>query len=111
MLIYNVTINVDEAIHDDWLSWMLDQHIPEVLATGKFIKALMTQVLVKEELGGVTYSVQYTCRSRESLERYYAEDAQRLRQETSRRFGNRLGAFRTELKVVREISAETQNGG
>ncbi len=109
MLIYNVTINVDEAIHDDWLSWMLDQHIPEVLATGKFTKALMTQVLVKEDMGGITYSVQYSCRSRESLERYYAEDAPGLREKTSKRFGNRLGAFRTELKVVRELSAGTPN--
>lgn len=110
MLIYNVTMHVDEAIHDAWLTWMLDQHIPEVLATGKFTKALMTQVLVQEDPGGITYSVQYSCLSREALERYYAEDAPRLREETSRRFGNRLGAFRTELQVVSEISAGTKNG-
>ena len=60
MIIYNVTINVDESIHDEWISWMQEVHIPEVLATGKFMKALMSRVLVKEDLGGVTYSVQYT---------------------------------------------------
>ena len=45
MYIYNVTLNVDESIHDEWLQWMSDIHIPEVLRTGKFTKALLSQVL------------------------------------------------------------------
>ncbi len=71
MYIYNVTINVDESIHDSWMTWMQDIHIPEVLATGKFTKALMSEVLVKEDLGGITYSIQYTCASKEILLHYY----------------------------------------
>ena len=109
MLIYNVTIHVDASVHEDWLKWMQERHIPDVLATGKFTRALMTRVLVKEDLGGPTYSVQFSCASRESLERYYAEDAEGLREESHRLFGNHLGSFRTELQVIREIVANTQN--
>ena len=54
MYIYNVTINVDETIHDEWLVWMTEIHIPNVLSTGKFIKAILSQVLVKEDMGGIT---------------------------------------------------------
>lgn len=105
MIIYNVTINVDESIHDEWFNWMQEIHIPEVLSTGKFIKALMSQVLVKEDLGGITYSIQYTSDSKEALVKYYQEDAQRLRDVVFKKFGNKFGAFRTEMKIVREFIA------
>lgn len=105
MIIYNVTINVDESIHEEWINWMQETHIPEVLSTGKFTKALMSQVLVKEDLGGITYSVQYTCDSKDALMKYYQEDAQRLRDEVFKKFGNKFGAFRTEMKIVREFIA------
>ena len=55
MLIYNVTINIDDTVHDEWLLWMKDKHIPDMLATGKFSHAKMTKVLVEEDLGGTTY--------------------------------------------------------
>lgn len=103
MYIYNVTINVDESIHDEWLSWMREIHIPEVLATGKFSKALMSQVLVKEDMGGITYSIQYTAGSKETLRLYYTEDASRLRKEVYDKFGNKFGAFRTEMKIIQEF--------
>ncbi len=103
MIIYNVTINVDESIHDEWMKWMTGEHIPEMLKTGKFTRALMTQVLVQEDLGGVTYSIQYSCESRELLEAYYKTDAEKLRHDGFERFGNKFGAFRTELKVVQEF--------
>lgn len=101
MIIYNVTINIDESIKEAWLQWMQEAHIPAMLATGKFSKALMTQVLVKEDLGGYTYSIQYTTDSHETLERYYAEDAQTLRAQ-SKPFEGKFAAFRTELEVISE---------
>ena len=100
MLIYNVTINVEESVKDQWVSWMVKTHIPDVLATGKFLEATMTRVLVDEEMGGITYSVQYKVKNRETLDLYYKNDAERLRNETTKRFGKSLVAFRTELEVV-----------
>lgn len=107
MIIYNVTVNVDESIHDRWMSWMTEKHIPEMLGTGKFVKALMTRVMVQEDLGGVTYSVQYSCLSRELLEEYYEQDAGELQSEGFEIFGNKFGSFRTELQVIREFTPET----
>ncbi|WP_103865364.1 DUF4286 family protein [Aquimarina sp. I32.4] len=101
MHIYNVTINIDETIHDEWLHWMKKEHIPDMLSTGKFTKALMSKVLVDEEMGGLTYSIQYTTKSKEILQKYYDEDANRLRA-TSERFAGKFVAFRTELEIVSE---------
>ncbi len=60
MYIYNVTINIEESVHDEWLQWMQSTHIPDVLATKNFTKAKLTKLLIVEEMGGLTYYVQYT---------------------------------------------------
>ena len=103
MIIYNVTVNVDNSIHDEWLSW-IKEHIPHVLATGKFTEAKLTKVLVEEEMGGTTYSVQYRAKSREDLDSYYENDAERLRGDGLTRFADKMLAFRTELEIVDEYS-------
>ena len=103
MIIYNVTINIAESIHNEWLTW-IKEHIPQVLATGKFTEAKLTKVLVEEEMGGTTYSVQYRAQSRKDLDDYYQQDAERLRQDGLKRFADKMLAFRTELEVIDEYS-------
>ncbi len=103
MIIYNVTSNIDDSIHNQWLLW-IKEHIPQVLATGCFTEAKLTQVLVEEEMGGVTYSVQYRAKSREDLETYYSKHAAALRHEALKLFGDKVLAFRTELEILDEFS-------
>ena len=102
MIIYNVTINIHESVHDQWMQWMQEKHIKDVLATGKFSSARMVKVLVEEEMGGVTYSIQYTTDSKETLNKYYQEDAPRLREEGLKLFADKMLAFRTELELISE---------
>jgi phosphoribosylamine-glycine ligase len=82
--------------------WMQHKHIPEMLATGKFSSARMTRVLIEEEMGGTTYSVQYTTDSKATLEKYYQEDAPALREEGIKLFGDKMLSFRTELELISE---------
>ena len=109
MYIYNVTLNIDQSIHEEWLKW-IHTHIREVLATGKFTSAKLTQVLIEEDMGGITYSVQYTAKTREDLDNYYKEDADRLRVGGMQKFADKMLAFRTELKIINEFfSNEVKN--
>ncbi|MCZ8330214.1 MAG: DUF4286 family protein [Flavobacterium sp.] len=102
MILYNVTINIHESVHDQWMQWMQEKHINDVLATGKFSSARMVKVLIEEEMGGTTYSIQYTTDSKETLQKYYEEDAPKLRDEGYRLFGEKMLAFRTELELISE---------
>ncbi|WP_179337273.1 DUF4286 family protein [Winogradskyella ludwigii] len=104
MIIYNVTLNIDKSIHNEWLVW-IKEHIPQVLATGKFKEAKLTKVLV-EDIETDTYSVQYRAHSREALDSYYAEHAEELRQDGLQRFSDKMLAFRTELEIVDEYSVD-----
>lgn len=104
MIIYNVTSNIDNSVHDQWLIW-IKEHIPQVLSTGCFTEAKLTKVLVDDDQG-TTYSVQYRAKSRESLDEYYSKFADALRQDAVKRFADKVLAFRTELEVIDEYSVK-----
>lgn len=104
MIIYNVTINIDDSVHEEWLEWMMEEHIPQVMETGKFFKAKIVKVLVVEETGS-TYSVQYFADSKEKLAEYYKDHAPALREEGLKRFGDKMLAFRTELEILKEFKS------
>ncbi|MFN8144582.1 MAG: DUF4286 family protein [Bacteroidia bacterium] len=100
MIVYNVTINIDSAVHDEWLKWMQSTHIPEVLKTGMFVKNSMLKVLGDEESGGHTYSVQYFCENMKDFERYEKEYAPALRDKFNVKYKDQFVAFRTLLEVI-----------
>ncbi|MBS1580920.1 MAG: DUF4286 family protein [Bacteroidetes bacterium] len=99
MIIYNVTLNVDLEVHEEWVEWMRTVHIPDVMATGLFLEHRFCRVLADDD-GGVTYAVQYTCTDMATYERYRDEHAPRLQAETQRQYGGRFVAFRTLLETV-----------
>lgn len=98
MIVYNVTINIDEDAHDEWLAWMKDEHIPDVMSTGLFVDGRMFRVLADDQ-GGITYAVQYTTADMAHYERYRDEHAARLQAKTQEKFGGRFAAFRTLLEL------------
>lgn len=99
MIIYNVTVNVDVDVHEQWLEWMKQTHIPEVMATGMFLDNRLCRVLADDE-GGITYAIQYTCADMATYERYRSEHAPRLQAETQKLYAGRFAAFRTLLEVL-----------
>ena len=36
MIVYNVTINLEPNIHEEWVKWMKEKHLSDVMATGMF---------------------------------------------------------------------------
>ena len=102
MIIYNVTTNIHESVHDQWMIWMQHKHIPEMIATGKFTSARLVRVLVEEEMGGVTYSVQFTTDSLATLEKFYQEEDAVFQAEGLKLFGDKMLTFKTELQVISE---------
>ena len=99
MIIYNVTVSVDQDVHEEWVLWMKNSHIPDVMATGLFLNSRLVRVLAEEE-GGITYAVQYTAADMAAYERYKNEHAPRLQAETHKLYGGRFHAFRTLLEVL-----------
>lgn len=99
MIIYSVTVNIDNDVHDEWLQWMKAVHIPDVMSTGLFIENRMMKLLNVED-EGTTYSIQYMLHSMADYEKYQHEFAPRLQAEHSKKYQNKFVAFRTLLEVV-----------
>lgn len=105
-IFYNVTVNVSEDIHDDWLTWLRKEHIPAVLRTGMFLRATLLRVHAFEQ-GGLTYAVQYVSEDMAHYERYLRDFAPALRAETQQRYGDKVVAFRTMLEVMETFVNQT----
>ncbi len=101
MIIYNVTVNIEDEIHSDWISWMKEIHIPEVMNTGYFLDHRMAKVITTQEgETGHTYAIQYTCNSMADLNEYNEKCAKPLQEDHGKRYQGKFVAFRTLLEVV-----------
>ena len=98
MFIYNVTVTLEDSIHHEWLKWMKEVHIPDVMRTGYFVENKLCK-LVTEEME-TTYAIQYTFRTMDDLQKYQKEHAPRLQQEYKEKFKDKFAAFRTILEII-----------
>ncbi len=102
MILYNVTVSIDPAAEQEWLNWMRQTHIPEIMETGCFIEARLSRVHGEED-GGVTYATSYVAETKEKLADYQQQHAPRLQKDHNDRFAGRYAAFRTMLSVIEEF--------
>lgn len=99
-VVYNVTIIIDHSVHDEWLVWMQNEHIPEVMATGKFNAWKMLRILEDHNPDGITYAIQYTAPDLASYLAYQQDCAPALQQKTQNLYGGKFAAFRTLLEEL-----------
>ncbi|BDD00108.1 DUF4286 family protein [Persicobacter psychrovividus] len=101
MIVYNVTISVEEGIEEAWLKWMKEEHMPEVMATGYFedhkIFRLMSHLKQNE---GVTYVCQYFAKSKAILNQYITKSSPALQQKSKAKFGEKALAYRSIMEQV-----------
>ncbi len=65
MILYNVTINVEQSVEQAWLRWMQTEHVLDVLNTKMFVTARIFRLLnVEQSEGTTTYAVQYFAETR-----------------------------------------------
>lgn len=102
MILYNVTVSIDESIHEDWLQWMREVHIPDVMKTGFFLESRISRIHAEEQ-GGLSFAITYLAKSLDDIERYQSEHAPRLQKDHSERYAGKFAAFRTYLELIEEF--------
>lgn len=70
MIIYNVTVKIEHVIANQWLLWLKNVHIPELIATGCFTHATILRLMEVDETDGPTYAIQYHAESKALYNRY-----------------------------------------
>lgn len=75
MIVYEVAATVREDVRDDFERFMIDRHIPDLIATGCFFGAAF------EHAEPGIYRTRYESNSRDDLEQYLYTHAARLREQ------------------------------
>ncbi|WP_316825764.1 DUF4286 family protein [Pedobacter miscanthi] len=99
MFLYNVTLILEDAAAEEWLQWMQDVHIPQVMATGMFVSNRLLKVIDSPN-EGVTYCAQYVAETIDLYNRYQEEFAPALQAELNERYKNRFVAYRSLMEFV-----------
>ena len=95
MIIYEVNLNIEENIFNDYLDW-LKTHIKEMLSFDGFQSARLFRHAEEENQLVVHYEVT----SKEDLNNYFENHAARMREDGINRFGNQFTATRRILNPI-----------
>lgn len=97
MIVYEVNLDVDAAISEEFRVW-LHEHVRAILALPGFLGAEIFQRTDPPAPGAqCSLCVQYRLTDDASLERYLQQDAPRMRADGQARFGGRFSASRRVL--------------
>lgn len=99
-IVYSVTVKPDQDIEQDYLKWLQEEHIQEVVATGCFDEFRLFKVLAEDERDGSSYNIQYTTTEMTRYFDYINIHAPIMRSKGKEKFGDKFHAFRTVLKQL-----------
>ncbi|MCB0543533.1 MAG: DUF4286 family protein [Lewinellaceae bacterium] len=100
MLLYNVTVTIDLDVHEDWVRWMRETHIPDVMTTGMFLSYRMCRLTGHDHADSEIYTMQYLVKDMAHLVRYQEEFAPGLQRQHSERYQGKYAAFRTVMELL-----------
>jgi len=100
MIVYNTTMKIDKDIHDTWMQWMKDEHIPGTLASGLFTGYKLFRLLDQDETDGITYVLQYFLERYDDYKNYLNKFHHPLQQKAFSKWGNRYISFHTVMTDV-----------
>ena len=69
-----IFVNNDQELVDEWVWWLKDKHIDEVIEAGAD-----SAEIVRMDASPTTFEIRYSFRNRDAFDRYEANEAPRLR--------------------------------
>lgn len=99
MIVYNVTVVIEAEVEKEWVQWMTQTHIPDVMATNRFVSYKMCRIISTVD-DGISYSIQYSCKDMKTLHEYQIHEAPELQKDHAEKFNGKFAAFRTLMEVV-----------
>lgn len=100
MFLFNNTVGIDKVVEEEWLVWMRNEHIPEIMSCGLFSSVKFYKVLHDNPDETVSYSVQFFTDSIDKIQHYLDRFAPQHVAELHKKFKDRHVAFRTLLQEI-----------
>ena len=100
MFIYNVTTKINWSIHEAWVKWMKEKHIPDVMNSGYFTEYRFVRILETDDNEGPTYASQFCTEDITNYRNYIESYAPGLRKDVLDNWGDNFISFRSLMEVV-----------
>ena len=96
MFYFNITFNIDEAIQEEWVSLMTSQIMPSIPCDEK----KLLQIMVDEEMGGISYSCFLGFSETALLEEFKAQYLELVYETINKVFSGQWVSFTTQLNLL-----------
>ena len=100
MLIFNTTYLVSDDVHESWLEWVREQHIPFMLDSTYFSQPQVARVITSAKQDGTSFSVQFRIQDMHTLKLWNKEYNSLFQENCSKQFGTEVIFFTTVLELV-----------
>ena len=100
MIIYNITTKVNNSIAADWMQWLKNIHVKEVMESDCFTEYKIVKLLEIDETGGPTFAVQFFAESKGLYNRYIEKFAGEMRKRSFEKWGDQFISIRTVMQIV-----------
>ncbi|GAA4829908.1 DUF4286 family protein [Algivirga pacifica] len=101
MIVYNVTVNVDEAIAHEWVAWMKGQFLPALAKMGGYESHRLLHLQDEiAESNGQTFAMQINLKGVEALLAFQGGAEKEFFQLMNVKYRGKYAAFATTLKEI-----------
>lgn len=99
MILYNITVIIEDSINDEWLAWMTGNFISRAMDTGLFASNRLLKVLDSPN-EGTTYCVQFIADNMNFYQRFKQDYEPAILNDLTNRFASRFVSFSTLMELI-----------
>lgn len=100
MFVYNLTIQVDNKILQQWLKWQKEEYLPRIMAMNLFADIKFFELLELNDPDASTFVLQHFIESKEKYDKFINVDAPALREKYLTKWGDNIITFNTLMQIV-----------
>lgn len=97
---YNITTLVPEEIEEEWVKWIVEIHLKEILDTGLILQHYLYKLRDKNVQEGVTYTLQIFFKHLQDYEKFKTLYEQKLLEKRKENWGNACLSFISSMEVI-----------
>ncbi|WP_207422065.1 DUF4286 family protein [Desertivirga brevis] len=99
MVLFNITIIIDDSINDEWLRWINEEFIPEAMSSNLIASKRLLKVLDSPN-EGITYCLQFVLDTIASYQSFQQNQFASLMNKHSINFNNKFVSFNTLMEFI-----------
>ncbi|MFD2161210.1 DUF4286 family protein [Paradesertivirga mongoliensis] len=99
MILYNITVIIDEGIEAEWLQWVNETFVPEALSSNLLVSNRTLKVLDSPN-EGFTYCLQFIADNLQNYNQFKDNHASALLDSLTAKFKNQSVHFSTIMEFI-----------